>query len=77
MSPTEARTLPRFITSITGPGDPIWHGKPDRDRARRIRTMTTSDSRGRQFYYAAGGLRSLKTEADYAHLNRLLEAGLG
>lgn len=77
MSPTEAPTLPRFVVAITGPGDPVWHGGPSRDRARRIRAITTSDSRGKQFYYAAGGLRSLKTEADYAHLNRLLAAGLG
>jgi hypothetical protein len=73
----DALKLPRFVTSIVGPGDPVWHGKPDRDRARRIWTITTGDSRGRQFYYAAGGLRALKSPADYAHLNRLLDAGLG
>ena len=77
MSPTLAPKLPRFVTSIVGPGDPIWHGKPDCDRARQIRTITTSDSRGRQYYFASGGMRGLKTEADYAHLNRLLDAGLG
>lgn len=74
MSPTEAPRLPRFVTSITGPGDPIWRGKPDRDRARRIRRMTATDASGRQYFY---GLRRLKTAEDYAHLNRLLDAGLG
>lgn len=76
MAPTE-RVLPRFVTSIVGPGDPVWHGPPSRDRARQIRTITESDSRGRQFYYAGGGLRRLKAADDYAHLNRLLDAGLG
>lgn len=76
MSPATV-ALPRFVTSIVGPGDPIWRGKPDRDRARKIRTMTTSDSSGKQYFYGSGGLRRLKTAEDYAYLNRLLDAGLG
>ncbi len=76
MSPTE-RKLPRFVTSIVGPGDPVWHGKPDRDHARRIRTMTTGTSDSKQYFYGSGGLRRLRSAEDYAYLNRLLEAGLG
>ncbi len=62
--------LPRFVTSIVGPGDPVWHGKPDRDRARRIHLLTLTPG-----YYRRtpdGPLRRLRTPLDYEDLNRAL-----
>ncbi len=75
MSPQGAavQTLPRFVTSIVGPGDPVWHGKPGRDRARRIRAMVSSqDSEGRQYFNDGTGVRQLRTAADYGRLNQIL-----
>jgi hypothetical protein len=71
MSPTEI--LPRFVISITGPGDPIWHGGPDRDRARRLRAIVEHDSRGRSYYRLGTQLRRLKTDPDLRDLNAILD----
>jgi hypothetical protein len=67
-------TLPRFCTSIVGPGDPVWHGKPDRDRARKIRSLCDQDSNGRRYYRRSIGdpWQRLETPADFEDLNRLI-----
>jgi hypothetical protein len=67
---TAEQPLPRYVTSIVGPGDPVWHGKPDRDRSRRILLLTPQAG-----YYRTGPgaeLRRLRTPIDYAELNRVL-----
>jgi len=69
---TELGTLPRFVTSVVGPGDPVWHGKPDRYRSRRIHTLT--DGRGHYRRYPTEAWRRLRTELDYAELNRALDS---
>lgn len=73
MTPTEQpRKLPRFCTSIVGPGDPIWHGKPTVERARLIRRTVISDSSGKYYFYDGGTLRRLEGPEAYARLNQIL-----
>jgi hypothetical protein len=72
------RQLPKYVLSITGPGDPVWDGKPSVARAARIVLLTGKDSRDRQYYRDGPGFpwERLSTARDYARLNWALDIAL-
>lgn len=64
----------RYCSHLEGAGDPRWTGAPDRDRALRIRRMTTSDSSGKQYFWDGATLVRLQSPASYRRLNEILAA---
>jgi hypothetical protein len=72
MTPTQ--TLPRFVTSIVGPGDPVHRGPHDLARIRRIRALDIRhDSHGRCYYTLGTQVRRLRSAADYQALNARID----
>jgi hypothetical protein len=65
--------LPSFCMAHSG-ADPIWHGRPTRRMVRFINALTKTDQEtGKRYYVTANGLTPLRTAADFADLNRILD----
>lgn len=71
MAPIPSK-LPRFVVSITGPGDPIWHGGPSKERIARIRRVCwtpTPDT----YNERDGSVRKIQGRHTYQRINHLID----
>lgn len=57
------------------PEKAIWRGPPSTGVIRLIQSLTAKDSQDRLYYLVNGGWKRLRTDADYAELNRLVADG--